>query len=95
MSKSEKVSEFVGECLVKFVFRQFKIISAWIVDPILKSSVQDCPGGDDLSRRRVESALESKPYDFRRQAQPIKNRAVRVEYNRALSATIAGVGIRG
>src|ERR1700676_392632 len=89
------MSEFVCEGLIEFVLCQLKIICAWIVDSILKSSVQDCSGRDDPSRGGVERTLKSKSDDFRRQTQPIKNGSIRVKHNRALSAAVAGIRIRG
>src|SRR6266566_8282801 len=87
--------ELVGESLIKFCCRQLEISCARIVDPILKSSVQDGTRRNDFSGRRIECTLKSKSDDFRRQTQPIENAPVRVKQNRALSAAVAGIRIWG
>src|SRR5882762_11313 len=95
MPESEEMPELVRESLIKFSRRQLEIVCAWIVDSILKSSVQYGSGGNDFSGGGIESTLKSEPDDFGRQTQPVKNAPVGIEHDRTLSSAIAGVRVRG
>src|ERR1700731_1516350 len=94
MSKADKMPELVGESLIEFGRGQLKITRVRIVNPILKSSVQDGSCRNDFSCRRIESALKGKSNDFWRETEPVENAAVRIEHDGALAPAIAGIRVR-
>src|SRR6266513_3032544 len=94
MSKTDKMPELMRESLIEFSDGQLEITCVRIVNPILKSSVQDGSCRNDFSCGRIESTLKGKSNDLWRETEPIENAAVLIEHDRAWAPAIAGSRIR-